>query len=174
MERVTWPSYKDIKRLKTAVESRGHMVRDTDLDVLDRSIVTGRSRPSAKPDAGPTFWAMYEQFMAEHPFHKPSTVRAYKFHIQQLSGWHDRPVKEITESDATEPHALGPSSAGRATRSIASSEPPSSPASHRAAATPTYPRSWKPSVSRWDARSTGTTVTATWTTRPGNRRESTH
>jgi integrase len=100
MERVTWSSYRDIKSLKTAVESRGHMVRDSDPDVLDRSIVTDRRRPPPEPDAGPTFFGMYGRFMAEHPFHKPSTVRAYKFHMAQLEGWHDRPVKEITESDA--------------------------------------------------------------------------
>ncbi|MEV8373030.1 site-specific integrase [Kribbella sp. NPDC056861] len=100
---MTWDDFEGLRKLSRAVAERGHMVYDNDPIVLDRSIVyPERSRPLPEPETGPTFYQMYERFIAEHPYHKDSTVRAYGFHIKQLKHWWDRPVEEIEERDARE------------------------------------------------------------------------
>ncbi|GAB3952597.1 tyrosine-type recombinase/integrase [Kribbella albertanoniae] len=98
---VTLDSERDAKRLKAAVEVRGHMVYDTDPEVLDRSIIGIRpTTPGEQPAVGgPTFEAVMDEWLDQHEG-RGSTVRTHRARKCQLSAWLAVPIESLTDSDA--------------------------------------------------------------------------
>jgi len=98
---VTWDRADDIKALKAAIEVRGHMVRSSDPEVRDRSIVTGlrtaasEERPEAP--AAPTWHEAFEAYMEDHDTLARNSKAAYRqVASAHLSVWDDLPVSDIT------------------------------------------------------------------------------
>ena len=93
---VTMRSAEDAKSLRLAVEVRGHRVRATDPDVLDRSIITGeRTRHIV-----PTFGEVAQRYIDTRTTAKANTRETYGRILRvHLAEWQSIPITDITSDD---------------------------------------------------------------------------
>lgn len=95
---VTFDNPADAKTFKRRLEDRGRMVRSSDPDVRDRSIVTGK--PALERRGGPTFLEVSERFLATRTRHRHRTTERYRQVVRDhLREWHDRPVESIDREE---------------------------------------------------------------------------
>lgn len=93
---VTVGDEGDAKALKGAVEARRHMVRKTDPDVLDFSIVTGLETRSTAP----LFEVVAEEYISGRRRANADTKLRNRARVAKyLADWHGRPVDVIDEPD---------------------------------------------------------------------------
>lgn len=93
---VTMRNAEEAKSLRLAVEVRGHQVRASDADVLDRSIITGeRTRHTV-----PTFGEVAQRYIDTRTTARANTRETYARILRvHLADWQTIPITDVTSDD---------------------------------------------------------------------------
>lgn len=92
---VTYDHPDDGKKMKGAIEARGHLVYDTDPAVLDFSLVTGMRQHDY---TAPTFGEVAERYISSRTRASASSRDKYRHTVaSRLSALEPKPIEAITD-----------------------------------------------------------------------------
>src|SRR5689334_17575702 len=101
---ITCESKTDADDWKREIEKRRHLVRRTDPEVADRSLITGKETAATrKAQAGKTWHEVSTAYLdSKVSGLRPRTEERYRQVLRDhLALWNDMPVQEVTKADVS-------------------------------------------------------------------------